>query len=77
MYKYLFTMSFLRFIQKYSEEGINIWAITTTNEPVNGIIPIARFNSLGWTPQPMASFIEFMTTISTVECRKTLCINTY
>lgn len=47
----------LKFIQKYSEEGINIWAITTTNEPVNGIIPIARFNSLGWTPQPMTRWI--------------------
>lgn len=42
-----------RFLQKYADEKIAVWAITTTNEPLNGIIPLVKFNSLGWLPDAM------------------------
>ncbi|XP_038213585.1 lysosomal acid glucosylceramidase-like [Zerene cesonia] len=38
----------IRFMELYKQAEIDIWAITTTNEPINGILPIVRFNSLGW-----------------------------
>ncbi|KAI5635677.1 glycosyl hydrolase family 30 TIM-barrel domain-containing protein [Phthorimaea operculella] len=47
----------IKFLEQYKANGVDIWGITTTNEPVNGIIPIARFNSLGWTPDRMGKWI--------------------
>ncbi|KAL4709324.1 hypothetical protein ACJJTC_007056 [Scirpophaga incertulas] len=47
----------LRFIEEYSKAHVKIWAITTTNEPINGIVPWAPFNSLGWTPPQLARWI--------------------
>ncbi|CAH0397603.1 unnamed protein product [Chilo suppressalis] len=47
----------LRFIEEYAKANVKIWAITTTNEPINGIVPAAPFNSLGWMPSQMATWI--------------------
>ncbi|XP_031764388.2 lysosomal acid glucosylceramidase-like [Galleria mellonella] len=47
-----------KFIEKYSEEGIPIWGITTTNEPLEGILLIVPFNSLGWTSLSMGTWIK-------------------
>ncbi|GBP43697.1 Glucosylceramidase [Eumeta japonica] len=47
----------LKFLQKYKENNVSAWGITTTNEPMNGVIPLANFNSLGWTPSTMAKWI--------------------
>ncbi|CAH2051960.1 unnamed protein product, partial [Iphiclides podalirius] len=46
-----------KFIEKYEEAGIKIWAITTTNEPINGYFGIAPFNSLGWSIYKMGEWI--------------------
>ncbi|KAL0839787.1 hypothetical protein ABMA28_016422 [Loxostege sticticalis] len=48
---------FYRFIEEYSKAQVKIWAITTTNEPINGIVPFAPFNSLGWLPSQMARWV--------------------
>ncbi|CAK1541496.1 unnamed protein product [Leptosia nina] len=47
----------LKFIQKYEAEGIPIWGITTTNEPINGIFHLTSFNSLGWTVNQLGKWI--------------------
>ncbi|GBP43698.1 Glucosylceramidase [Eumeta japonica] len=47
----------LRFLEEYAKENVKIWAITTTNEPINGIVPFVQFNSLGWFPAPLARWI--------------------
>ncbi|XP_059051335.1 lysosomal acid glucosylceramidase-like [Achroia grisella] len=47
----------LRFIEAYARAHVNIWAITTTNEPLNGIVPIVNFNSLGWTPSELGRWV--------------------
>ncbi|CAG9104406.1 unnamed protein product [Plutella xylostella] len=47
----------LKFIEKYAEQGIPMWAITTTNEPMNGLVPLLKINSMGWTPGLMAKYI--------------------
>ncbi|XP_068623495.1 lysosomal acid glucosylceramidase-like [Battus philenor] len=46
-----------KFIEKYAGEGISIWAVTTTNEPLDGYLGIAPFNSLGWTVKHMGDWI--------------------
>ncbi|KAL4721491.1 hypothetical protein ACJJTC_000466, partial [Scirpophaga incertulas] len=46
-----------RFLEKYAQEGVSIWAITTTNEPLNGVVPLPSFNSLGWTAETMGEWI--------------------
>lgn len=37
-----------RFLQRYKEAGVPIWALTTTNEPINGVFNLIGFNCLGW-----------------------------
>ncbi|KAL0867558.1 hypothetical protein ABMA27_008328 [Loxostege sticticalis] len=46
-----------KFLEKYAAEGIPIWGITTTNEPMNGIFNLASFNTLGWSPAEMGNWI--------------------
>ncbi|XP_045487857.1 lysosomal acid glucosylceramidase isoform X2 [Pieris rapae] len=43
----------VKFMELYEKAEIDIWALTTTNEPINGIIPFVTFNSLGWFPAEM------------------------
>ncbi|VVC90447.1 unnamed protein product [Leptidea sinapis] len=46
-----------QFLQTYKSEGVPIWGITTTNEPINGVLNLAPFNTLGWTPGEMGEWI--------------------
>ncbi|XP_046403394.1 lysosomal acid glucosylceramidase isoform X2 [Ischnura elegans] len=48
----------IRFLNEYKENGLKFWGITTGNEPINGIIPINRFNSMGWTPRDQREWIS-------------------
>jgi len=36
---------------------MTFWALTTGNEPLNGIFPVNRFNSMGWTPMSHREWI--------------------
>ena len=47
-----------RFLDEYEKEGIHFWGITTGNEPVNGILPVNKFNSMGWTPGTQRLWIK-------------------
>ncbi|XP_022829498.1 glucosylceramidase-like [Spodoptera litura] len=47
----------LRFIEEYDRFDVKIWAITTTNEPINGIVPFVQFNSLGWFPHQLGRWL--------------------
>ncbi|XP_026326864.1 glucosylceramidase-like [Hyposmocoma kahamanoa] len=47
----------LRFLEELEKMNIKVWAITTTNEPINGIVPLAPFNSLGWLPSQLARWV--------------------
>jgi len=48
----------VRFLDAYAEHGLKFWALSTGNEPINGIVPIIRFNSLGWTPSRQSAWIR-------------------
>ncbi|RVE53974.1 hypothetical protein evm_001377 [Chilo suppressalis] len=47
----------IKFMEEYKAHGIPIWGITTTNEPINGMIEFAEFNSLGWSPIKQGKWI--------------------
>lgn len=46
-----------RFLDAYREQNLTFWALTTGNEPINGIVPVNRFNSMGWTPMSHREWI--------------------
>ncbi|KAK4883900.1 hypothetical protein RN001_000171 [Aquatica leii] len=48
---------FLKFLEKYAEEGIKFWGLTTGNEPSTGLVP-SKINSVGWLPWQMEQWIS-------------------
>lgn len=48
---------FVRYLDAYKKEGINIYGISPANEPVNGLMPMFPFNCIGFTPNLMRDFI--------------------
>ncbi|XP_072934756.1 putative glucosylceramidase 4 [Epargyreus clarus] len=46
------------FAEKYKEQGIDIWGFTTTNEPLDGVFDIARFQTLGFNASGMGEYIQ-------------------
>lgn len=47
-----------KFLKSYSQQGVPIWALTTQNEPVDGIVPNFPFNCMSWTPQEQAKWVH-------------------
>lgn len=47
-----------RFLEEYKKVGIQIWGLTTGNEPLNGFIPFFKFNCMAFTPQLQRDFIK-------------------
>ncbi|KAJ9601521.1 hypothetical protein L9F63_000264 [Diploptera punctata] len=57
-YYEVWTEYLIKFLDKYEKEGLYFWGISTGNEPINGIIPVNRFNSMGWTPSTQTTWIK-------------------
>ncbi|XP_046474643.1 lysosomal acid glucosylceramidase-like [Neodiprion pinetum] len=47
----------IKFMDEYKEHGLEMWAISTGNEPVNGILPESIYNCMAWTPQGIANWV--------------------
>lgn len=47
----------LKFLEEYKKNGIDIWAVSTGNEPINAYIPFDKLNSLGWTPDTVSEWV--------------------
>jgi len=47
-----------RFIKSYQEQGIDIWGVTTQNEPKDGWFPLFPFNCMGWSSADMRDWIR-------------------
>ncbi|XP_066998118.2 lysosomal acid glucosylceramidase [Anabrus simplex] len=45
----LWAQYFIKFLQNYLAAGIEIWALSTQNEPTDGLSPNFTFNAMGWT----------------------------
>ncbi|XP_034825614.1 lysosomal acid glucosylceramidase-like [Maniola hyperantus] len=47
----------IRFMEEYEKANVKIWSLTTTNEPINGIVPFVDFNSVGWFPWDLGRWV--------------------
>ncbi|XP_068623859.1 lysosomal acid glucosylceramidase-like [Battus philenor] len=57
-YMQTYALYFLRFLEQYMENGIKLWGITTTNEPLDGVLPLGKFQHLGWSTKSMGEWIK-------------------
>ncbi|KAL4236266.1 hypothetical protein ACF0H5_004653 [Mactra antiquata] len=49
---------FVQFIKRYTELGVNIWAMTVQNEPSDGFKENFPYQCLGWTAETQRDFIS-------------------
>lgn len=56
-YYSLYVDYLLKFLESYKEEGIDVWGLSTGNEPINAYIPFDRLNTMGWTSGTMSDWI--------------------
>ncbi|XP_043524004.1 lysosomal acid glucosylceramidase-like isoform X2 [Frieseomelitta varia] len=47
----------IRFLQEYRNNGINVWGISTGNEPFNAFVPFDRLNVMAWTPRTVSEWV--------------------
>ncbi|CAG0882579.1 unnamed protein product [Darwinula stevensoni] len=47
-----------RFVQAYEAEGVQVWSLTSQNEPIFGGFPDFPFNCMGWTPEQQQEFVR-------------------
>ncbi|ODM90073.1 putative glucosylceramidase 4, partial [Orchesella cincta] len=48
---------FVKFLEAYKNQDVDVWGITTGNEPFNGYIPMWPFNCMGWKAADMRRFL--------------------
>ncbi|CAL7949938.1 unnamed protein product [Xylocopa violacea] len=56
-YYQLYANYILKFLDGYKENGIDIWAVSTGNEPIDGYVPLSTINDMAWTPQTAATWV--------------------
>jgi glucosylceramidase len=57
-YYQLWANYFVKFLTAYKAEGFKFWALTTQNEPFDGLVPMFPFNCMGWTAPQQRDFIK-------------------
>ncbi|XP_078050529.1 putative glucosylceramidase 3 isoform X2 [Augochlora pura] len=56
-YYSLYVDYLLKFLESYKAEDIDIWGISTGNEPLNAYIPFDPLNSMGWSSGSVAHWV--------------------
>ncbi|KAJ3647979.1 hypothetical protein Zmor_019820 [Zophobas morio] len=49
---------FVKFFDKYSEQGIQFWGLVTGNEPSLAMVPFTKINSVAWTPAMLSTWVR-------------------
>lgn len=49
---------FTKFFDEYKAQGIKFWGVTMQNEPSNGLVVAANWQSTGWWPEDQRDFIK-------------------
>ena len=47
----------IKFLEEYKKNGLEIWAITTGNEPFTTLIPFARINKMYWSAKTASKWV--------------------
>ncbi|KAK2580907.1 hypothetical protein KPH14_005976 [Odynerus spinipes] len=63
----------LKFLQAYKSHGIEVWAVSTGNEPNDAFVPKFKIPSLGWSPFELGNWLvnNFWPTITNTNCNET------
>ncbi|XP_015783277.1 putative glucosylceramidase 2 isoform X1 [Tetranychus urticae] len=48
----------IKFLESYKANAVEFWGLTPQNEPLTGLTPYYRFNTLGFSPYMMKEFIR-------------------
>ncbi|XP_051167958.1 lysosomal acid glucosylceramidase-like isoform X2 [Leptopilina boulardi] len=56
-YYQVYTDYILKFMDNYKKEGLEMWALSTGNEPSNAYYPINRINAMGWTSSGLGNWV--------------------
>ncbi|XP_043495399.1 lysosomal acid glucosylceramidase-like [Polistes fuscatus] len=48
---------YLKFLQSYKSYGVDIWSISTGNEPTSSLVPSFLLSTMGWTPLTLGEWI--------------------
>ncbi|XP_076231371.1 lysosomal acid glucosylceramidase-like, partial [Calliopsis andreniformis] len=56
-YKQTYANYLIKFLDGYKAHGINMWALTTGNEPLNSFVPDFPLTTMAWTPDLMADWV--------------------
>ncbi|XP_076749061.1 lysosomal acid glucosylceramidase-like [Xylocopa sonorina] len=56
-YYQIYSDYIVKFLEEYKKNGIDIWAVSTGNEPLNAYVPFDRINTMGWTPKSMGKWV--------------------
>lgn len=49
---------YIKFLEAYRNQSIDLWGLTTGNEPINGLIPFFFFNCMAFTPWTQRDFVK-------------------
>ncbi|XP_033343094.2 lysosomal acid glucosylceramidase isoform X1 [Megalopta genalis] len=47
----------IKFLDAYKENGLDIWAVSTGNEPLNAFNPGFPLTTMGWTPEMLTNWV--------------------
>ncbi|XP_071867112.1 lysosomal acid glucosylceramidase-like isoform X1 [Bombus fervidus] len=47
----------VKFLEAYKSFGIDVWAVSTGNEPINAYVPFDPLNTMAWTPETLADWV--------------------
>ncbi|XP_076767211.1 lysosomal acid glucosylceramidase-like [Xylocopa sonorina] len=56
-YYQTFANYLVKFLDEYKRNGLNMWAITTGNEPLSSLLLTAPYNTMAWTPQSVTDWV--------------------
>ncbi|XP_066590682.1 lysosomal acid glucosylceramidase-like isoform X2 [Prorops nasuta] len=56
-YYQTFANYLLKFLEEYCKNGINLWAISTGNEPSNSFIPVTNISTMAWMPHNVGKWV--------------------
>ncbi|XP_002122773.2 lysosomal acid glucosylceramidase-like [Ciona intestinalis] len=57
-YHKAWALYFARFLEEYKANGVDIWAVTAQNEPIDGLAGNFSFQCMGWTAEHQRDFIK-------------------
>lgn len=46
------------FLDEYAKQGLNIWGLTTQNEPTTGFVYEFKWQTTGFTPETQRDFVK-------------------